>query len=321
MPKSTGVPRLLSCLALLGALLIGVAFPAIAQTCDPAGATSLSQACGWFGDCKFRCNSLICFDSGAQAPLFPPVSSSVFHVFSDPTFLDFQVSATGIVNVGSFGATAHASGSTTVDRSEHGATAQNTGIFNDCATAGGYSGAGVLHIPIHLTGSRALTYSPGGYTPPPPPSPPPSYAQLRILCGAMTVGSGVATNCDGPSSLWEASGDIDTTVELVFGFSFGQPVKFSFASELLATVGDKGNGVAEATGSLTADADVTLAGTLLPAYITDPAGSPLVGATLQSDSGFDYLTAPEPRGAWAAAAIALALLRRARQSFAMIRSA
>jgi hypothetical protein len=45
------------------------------------------------------------------------------------------------------------------------------------------------------------------------------------------------------------------------------------------------------------------------------------GATLQANSGFDYLTVPEPRDAWTSAAIALALLRRARQSFAMIRSA
>ena len=298
--------------ALLGILLSVIASPAIAQTCDPVGATSLSQACGgpsW------------CFDSGAQAPVFPPSSSSIFHVFTDPTFLDFQVSGTGIVNVGSFGATAHASGFTKVDRATHGAGAQVDGTFSDCATAGGYSGAGVLHIPIHLTGSRAITYTPGGYTPPPPPSPPPSRAQLRIVCAAATVGSGAATPCDDPQIFWETSGDIDTTVELVFGFTFGQPVEFQFGPQLLASVGDPGSGDVDATGVLTGDADVTLAGTLLSARITDVGGSLLPGATFEANSGFDYLTAPEPSGSGAAAGIALALLRRGRQGFAMMRCA
>ena len=49
----------------------------------------------------------------------------------------------------------------------------------------------------------------------------------------------------------------------------------------------------------------------------DRVGEVKVSAT----SGFDYLTAPEPTGAWAAAVIAHAQLRRGRQSFVMMRSA
>jgi hypothetical protein len=96
----------------------------------------------------------------------------------------------------------------------------------------------------------------------------------------------------------------------VFGFTFGQPVEFQVGPELSDTLADPGSGDAEATASLTGAADVTLVGTLLPARITDAGGTALAGATLQASSGFDYLTAPEPSGAWCAAAIALALLRQ-----------
>jgi hypothetical protein len=48
-----------NCRLLVGILLVGVASPTIARTCDPAGATSLSQAC----ELGF------CFDSGPQAPV------------------------------------------------------------------------------------------------------------------------------------------------------------------------------------------------------------------------------------------------------------
>lgn len=247
-----------------------------------------------------------------------PAVSSLSHDFAEPTVQNFGLDAALTMDVGSFDATAQASGFTEIFATyNRGATASASGTFSDCATAGGYSGAGVLHIPIHLTGSRTLSYSASG-TYVPPESKPPSFAQLRIRCAAATVGSGLSTPCDDPSFLWIDSGEIDNTVELVFGFTFGQPVLFQFGPQLLATTGYAANGD---TGSLTGSTDVHLAGTLLPAYITDPGGSPLAGATLRADSGFDYLTAPEPGGAWAAAAIALALLRRTRQSFAMIRSA
>jgi hypothetical protein len=289
--------------ALLGMILIGVASPTNAQTCDPASATSLSQVCG---------PAPFCFDSGAQAPHAPPVSSTVAHTFSEQTISFFETTGMGVVNIGSFGATTHVSGNTIIDAAARGAGAGVTGVFTDCATASGYSGAGILHIPIHLTGSRMLTYTPAGYVPPPPPSPPPSRAQLRILCAAGTAGSGVPTPCADPTIDWTESGDVDTTVELVFGFSFEQPVVFQFSPQLSASVGDPGTGVPGGPGILSGDADVTLAGTLLPAYITDAGGTVLAGATLQANSGFDYLTAPEPFGAWTAAAIALLLLRRAR---------
>jgi len=55
-------------------------------------------------------------------------------------------------------------------------------------------------------------------------------------------------------------------------------------------------------------AEIALHGELLPAYVTDAQGNPLPLATMQTDSGFDYLAAPEPAGGGVAATVALALL-------------
>jgi hypothetical protein len=245
MPNSSWVPKLF-------VLLLGVdpdwcRVPAIARTCDPR-LPRASQVCGPAPDC---------FDSGALArrrwlpERCPHLSDLSF--FGRPAgrwtsarWRPAHVRATLI--------TCRQGGGT-------------IGVFTDCATAGGYSGPGSLHIPIHRPAPAPLTYTPGGYEPPPPPSPP-SRANLRIHVppGPPAPVSRLATI----RTPMGRSGDIDTTVGRVRPHpgSHGVPVQ----SQLSAVAGDPGPGVAAA--GILSGMRSTLAGTLQPVS-SRPCGSPL----------------------------------------------
>jgi hypothetical protein len=291
----TGLHRL----ALAVALACMQARAAAGQTCYPPQAFSLSTAC------YSSAGIPTCFDSGSQTG--SPAVSSVTHTFASMG-VDWSASAALSMDVGGFNGSMSVGGFN--DIYPYGAVAGQAkvdGDFFDCLHAVSPSGAAYLHIPIHLTGSRTLAWSATpGYVPPNPPA----TTVVSIRCAATTVGSGVPTPCDDPTLSFEDSGTIDTTVELVFGFDSG-PVSLQFGPSVSASVGYTGTGT---TGRIQGSADVELQGVLLPAYVTDPQGTPIPNATVTADSGFDYLSpAPEPGAAAAGiSAVALLLMRRRR---------
>jgi hypothetical protein len=131
---------------------------------------------------------------------------------------------------------------------------------------------------------------------------------IGFLCFAFPIGGGAATPCDPPDPIFYfENGAIDATVELVVPFTFGQSITFQIAPGASATVGYAANGD---ESSMTGAATIDVAGELLPAYLTDEFDTPIPTATVTSDSGFDYLTAPEPSHGAACALVSLLALRR-----------
>jgi hypothetical protein len=189
------------------------------------------------------------------------------------------------------------------------ATGNNANSFSngdvfDCISVGGSTGPGRMHIPIRLRGDAFVSWTvTGAYVP--PESLDPAGSQLTILCA-----TGIP-DCVDPSFVFDVSQPIDTTVELVFQFNFGTPLYIQYGPRVSTGVGYAANGSA---GFLDGTATLDVEGVLLPAYVTDLAGTVLPGATISATSGFDYLhPVPEPgAAAYALAAFATLLTLRRR---------
>jgi hypothetical protein len=279
--------------------------PAAAFCGDPDFKSSTSQVCttieGCVSDSEFDSTGGTAFSSrseGAQAPEIGfnyVVSATATH--ADGLF-DFALSVAGATDIFEFGS--------------YSGSADSAAARGDCLTFGGHSGAGVARLPIRVVGGTSIEWTIGGsYVP--PPSFEPGFVRFRILCGVLEQG-GAFGNCTDFDVEWTGDGAIDTTVDIEFGFSFGTPIGISLDARLDSRLGYLANGTGP--GVLQGLTSVDLGGTLQPLVVTDTTGAPLANVTLTSDSGFDYLTAPEPGAAATAAGLlaSLALRRRLKPS-------
>jgi hypothetical protein len=268
----------------------------------PPGATSYSEA--------YAGSSL---DSGTQTG--HPAVSSVSKGYAEPGGgYSFQSNAGMTIDTQFFASSAHLGGYTTISPS--GAQAFSLGQVTDCLTFGGYQGGARAHIPIELSGSASVSWSSSGIYVPANIFDP-AYARLMINCAAYSYGSSTVSGCDDPDFIFDTSQTIDTSAELVFSFSFDDPITIQFGP--LVTTGFT---FAREPGDLLQSiVDLQVQGQLLPIYVTDFGGNVMPNATVSATSGFDYLhPVPEPGTAAAAAAAipALAALRRRRPCRALL---
>lgn len=291
-------------LGALLALLAAAAPEALAQSCPLVRVTSRSRVCDVF--------NFSCIDSGLIEG--SPAESQRSGTPSGPTS-DLLGDAALTMDFAGFVSDLFAGGSTPIyPTGSNGVNAVVLGTVDDCLTFGGGAGAGRFHLPIHLTGAAAISYSasstwtgPGNL----------AGGNMQINCFAFPIGGGAATPCDPPDllSFTAENTPVDTTVELVVPFEFGQSVTFQLLATGRASVGYAANGD---DAFMEGRADVVVQGALQPAYVTDAFGAPIAGATIASGSGFDYLTAPEPSpigvGAGALAALAIGASPRRRRT-------
>jgi hypothetical protein len=223
-----------------------------------------------------------------------------------------NVGTTGAVTIGfgGFVADAYAAGTMAIRASaSNNGLARIRGDVADCLLVGGYAGAGVLHIPVHVTGGVIATWS---TTPEYEPTPGAEFAG-GVFGLSCLAGIGVqAISCTGDSFVWSDSAAVDDTLEFVLPIPFGTSVSLFTRTSLTASMGYSANG---SEGELGATADASLVGALEPAYVVDDLGAPLPNATIAASSGFDYLhPTPEPAASLleAAALAALVPLRRRR---------
>jgi hypothetical protein len=287
-------------LACLLALLLAAASAARAQDCGvaPTG-TSYSRV-------RFGAEA---YDSGYQTGR--PADSSVSHSFMTPDY-NVGTEAASTVDADAFGTSASVGGSMAIDPIyTRGASSNASGTWRDCLVIDGQVGQGRLHIPLHLDGTRTLSFATGGAYIPPDGSPPIARAIANLGCTAFTVGAIVPDTCPDFAYDWSDSGELDETVELVAPFTFGAPLDFRIDPTVSVGLGYTPSGAA---GVLNGSAAIDLSGTMLAATVTDANGTPLPAATIAAESGFDYFhPVPEPEtSAGAAALVALAVLAKRR---------
>lgn len=244
-------------------------------------------------------------DSGVQTG--DPAVSSVLKGYVEPGGgYSFEADSALTIDVSSFASTTHLGGFTTITPS--GAQAFSLGQVTDCLTFDGYQGGARVHIPIELSGSAFVSWS-SSDTYVPANTFDPAYARIMINCAAYSYGSSTASGCDDPDLVFDANETIATTAELVFSFSFGDPITIQFGPRVTAgfTLARAGVDLMQATVNL------QVQGQLLPIYVTDFGGSVLPDATVSATSGVDYLhPVPEPSEspAGSCATIAILVLRR-----------
>ncbi len=247
----------------------------------------------------------------------PAVSSRSFSFISEGAY-NVGTEAAFSTDADAFDGSTSVGGSITIDPIyARGTGGTAAGIWRDCVTIGGHVGDGQLHIPIDLDGVRTISWSIGGAYVPPQGSVPIGRALAYVFCTAFTVGAVSPDTCPDFTFEWLDAGAIDETVLLIAPFTFGAPLDLRIDSTV--SVGLGYSTPTGETGTLTGSAAIDLAGTLRAATVTDGNGTPIAGATVTAESGFDYLNAPEPSAALAAF-VALASLR-GRQAFAITRSA
>jgi hypothetical protein len=278
-----------------------------------AGAPSRAQDCGFVPTGASWSNVRYGGDVRSSGDVFgrPAVSSQSFTFISEGKY-NFGTEAALAVDADAFDASASVGGSVTIDpiyAGGGGGTA--SGVWRDCVTISGHAGAGQLRIPIDLDGARTISWSIGGAYQVPGGSLPIGVARGYVSCTAFTVGAVVPDTCPDFAFEWTDSAAIDETVTLIAPFTFGAP--FDFRIEPTVSVGLGYSTPTGQTGVLAGNVGIDLTGTLLAATVTDTLGTPLAGVTIDAESGFDYLTAPEP-GATLAALLALASLAAVRAS-------
>jgi hypothetical protein len=281
--------------------LVALAEPAAAAT-DPncpygASVTSYSSACAGS-----------CLDT-ESSPASHPAVSSVSNSYPDGYGYNLGASSALAIDVGYFGSATHVGGSMPIlPASSFSATASSGADVFDCLTFSGYVGAGTAHIPIHLTGNTLISWSTtGGFTPTEGTNRP--FSRLMVNCATYSYGTSTLIDCPDSDSIYQAGQDIDTTVELVFTFAFGDPTTIQFGPHLSAGLGYDANG---GEGTLQGMVDLDLEAQLLPMYVV-VSGGIIANPTVSAMSGFDYLhPAPEPGPAASALAalVALVTLRR-----------
>jgi hypothetical protein len=265
----------------------------------PSRATSYSEA-----------YTLLSTNSGVQ--IGDPAVSSVSKGYASPGGgYSFQADSALTIGTQSFRSRSHLGGFTTLIPT--GADGHSNGVVTDCLTFGGYQGQARAHIPIQLSGSAFVSWSSSdSYVPANIFDP--AHARIRITCFANSFGSSTPSDCPDPDLIFDTTETIDTTVELVFAFSFDDPITVEFAPTVTAnfTFGRTGISLMQAMVTL------QVQGQLLPIYVTDLAGNALPNVSISATSSVDYLhPVPEPgaaAGAVAALAALIALQRSVRAS-------
>ncbi len=265
--------------------------------------------------------SSACTDSCLNADSSPgshPAVSSASSSFPIGYGYNLGASSTLGIDVGYFGSATHVGGSMLIlPASSFSATASSGADVFDCLTFSGYVGAGTAHIPIHLTGHTLISWSTDGAFIPSEGTNR-TFSRLIIGCAAYSYGTSTLIDCPNSDSTFQVGQDIDTTVELVFAFTFGDPTTIQFGPHLSAGLGYGSNG---GEGTLQGMVDLDLEAELLPMYVV-ASGSIIPNATVSAMSGFDYLhPTPEPRAATSAAVALAALVTLRREARASRRRA
>lgn len=294
---------MMRCAALgsLVAIVLGVAV-AEAQVCYPPAAHSVS----------YVCHQSDCVNSGDQVGSPAESSRSNSYLYSTSSYsYNFGADAALAMDFAEFDLSLYSGGSSDVYFYENNSVGSSvTGTLFDCITIDGYTGGGILHIPFHVTGQRAMSWSAGGTF---VPAQPLAGASFGITCGPVPVGVPTPLPCDDPGFSYSDDGVIDEMMEVSFPFAFGQQISLSLGAGASTGVGYTGMGQ---PGVMQGMAAIDLHGVMHDAWVTDPAYNVLPGVTITATSGFDYLNAPEPGAAAGvtAALFALGALRRRRRS-------
>ncbi len=171
-------------------------------------------------------------DSGTQ--IGDPATSSILKGYADPGGgYNFEADSGLTIGTQYFASISHLGGHTT--SSPSGADAFSVGEVTDCPTFGGTQGGARAHIPIELSGSTSVIWSSTrGHV-----SQnifDPAYARIMITCAAYAYGTSTLSNCNDPDFIYDttAPATIDTTAELVFNFSFGDPITIQFIPRVTA---------------------------------------------------------------------------------------
>jgi hypothetical protein len=268
------------------------------------GAPSAGHAATVLLSQSFWCSSGSC--SFVPDMTGPGASTSLLYTFEDepsnPGFLRLQAEAAMVVaDYGGFSARS----SSTEDLNDYPVGTQGTVGPNisanaratiwDVVTVSGGSGPGTLRMTWHVTGGVDVGWSVAG------PVDPIDHGQLRLSfgCTAQLVGTPTPDACPDPMLSWTAPGAVDVTVNLDMPIVFGSPVQYQLVINLQSSTG---TGYYNASsGLITFQAHATgefgSTGTLVGAEALDSIGQPVAGATIQSESGFQYGVAPEPERA------------------------
>jgi hypothetical protein len=238
-----------------------------------------------------------------------PAVSSVSKGYASPVGgYSFQADSALTIGPQFFGSRSHLGGFSAYAPS--GADGHSIGYVYDCLTFSGYQGGARAHIPIKLSGSAFVSWSSSdSYVPANIFDP--AYARIRIPCGGYAYGSSTTSACSSPDLIFDTTQTIDTTVELVFPFSFDDPISFGFGPTVTASFTFARTGISLMQAMVT----LQVQGQLLPIYVTDFSGNVLPNVSISATSSVDYLhPVPEPSEAASvvAALAALVALRRAR---------
>jgi hypothetical protein len=182
------------------------------------------------------------------------------------------------------------------------------------------SSGSFLELPFHITGAvtaAVLT------VPTDAAGTPRSDVEFFINCSANPLGSFTVHDCTQDLN-FSSSQSVDTTMDLIVPFGDGQKFGLTLTPTLEATVftvsNFPDNPILVSTGQAVGDFSHSVV--LGPAVVLDANMHPITGATITSDSGFDYFNPPgEPNGAavpepsaliLCAAALGFVFLRRRR---------
>jgi hypothetical protein len=166
-----------------------------------------------------------------------------------------------------------------------GAEASVTTYDNLTVSAGSF-----LELPFHITGAATAVVL---TIPTDAKGVPVSDVEFSIGCSANPLGSFIVHNCTQTLN-FTSSQSVDTTLDLIVPFNDGQKFGLTLTPTLEATVGSVSNfpdnPILVSTGQ--AIGDFSHSAVLGPAVVLDANMHPITGATITSDSGFDYLNPP-----------------------------
>jgi hypothetical protein len=235
----------------------------------------------------------------------PGATTNISRLFEDPpanpgSLLMMNQAAMTVVSYGGFSASVSSTG----DLNDYpvggqGFTGPNIAAnakatIWDVVTVSGSSGPGTLRMMWHVTGSVDIGWSVTG----PVEDIDHGQVSLAFLCAAQQVGSPTPGNCPDPALTWTDDAAVDEMVNVDVPIVFGAPEQYQLGINLQSSIG---TGVYTASTGLIAfmahaNGGFGSTGTLAGVEALDGIGQPVPGATIQSESGFQYDVAPEPGG-------------------------
>jgi hypothetical protein len=218
--------------------------------------------------------------------------------------------ASGGIRIGAFGGGTHVSLSQ-VGALETSFAAQAIGQIFDGLTvhdAALDGTAGTLEVPVRVAGNFSGSSS---NVPTAAPALPPTISgSFQFVCNGQTFAGGCGNQTvsfdvtDGGPASQPLDATFTMTMPIVFGQLLIYNATFTLTTGLLGT--HCFNCTVETT--MSGNADAGAAGTFGAALVRDSHGDAVAGATITSDSGYDYTVAPEPEELGLAALGCLAML-------------